>query len=377
MIKVLVIGGTGTMGAPLVDRLVSAGNQVDVLVRHYHTDKENVHYIAGDGYDDAFMRSSVLTNHYDAIVDFLWYNEDSLRARVKDLLDATNHYICLSSAAVYADSNDLQTEEYPRFIDILPRNEVIGNHQYHLEKARVEDVLKEQAQSNWTIIRPHVTFNDGHLPLSIWGDRTWLFRTLNGHAFTLPKNLMHKRTNFTYGGDVAKMIVMLLEGSEKAFGETFNVVSDRIIDSAELLSIYSSILAKLGYPVKVVYEPDMRRWCANFPESTDRIEYDRALNRTFSNAKFKRVIGDVTYELLEDSLETCLLGYIENWKKGKIPNLLVDRLLYEDKMTHESTKISEFITAKDRKNFLCEKYGIVNLIYHTLYPLYAKVIKRR
>lgn len=364
------------MGAPLVEQLASLGHQVVVLVRHSHADRENIHYISGNGYDDEYMRTSILTTHYDAIVDFLWYNEATIKSRVADLFTACDQYVCLSSAAVYADSDNVQTEEYPRFIDVLPKSLVDGNHQYHLEKARVEDVMRKQERKNWTIIRPHVTFNNGHLPLLIWGDDTWLFRTLNGHAFTLPKNLMHKRTNYTCGTDVAKMIVRLL-GNEKALGETFNVVSDRIVDSTELLSMYSSILDKFGYPIKVVYEPNMERWCTAFPKSVDRIEYDRALNRTISNEKFKSLIGEVEYEPLEVSLERCVKDYIENWKHGIVPSLLVDRLIYNDRVTHDRTRIGEILSSKTKKEFLIKKYHFIDVLYHHLYPFYSKIKKKK
>ena len=109
MSKILIIGGTGNMGRPLVKSLAEGGHNVSVVCRR-KVGEEDIRRLAsngggyyfGDAKDRKFM-ASVLTQHYDAIVDFCIYSSDEFRERMGTFLDMTDQYVCLSSAAVYAD----------------------------------------------------------------------------------------------------------------------------------------------------------------------------------------------------------------------------------------------------------------------------------
>ena len=45
---ILVTGGTGTLGRPVVAGLLSAGSEVRVLSRHSHPDREGIEFVTGD-----------------------------------------------------------------------------------------------------------------------------------------------------------------------------------------------------------------------------------------------------------------------------------------------------------------------------------------
>ena len=97
MKRVLLMGGTGAMGVYLAPMLVDMGYRVDVLsLDKAVSDSPSLRYIQGNGMDMDFMRE-LLKNNYDGIVDFLIYKTEAFRERYQMLLEATKHYIFLSS----------------------------------------------------------------------------------------------------------------------------------------------------------------------------------------------------------------------------------------------------------------------------------------
>lgn len=107
--NILVIGGTGNMGRPLVKSLVESGHCVSVVCRKMvgeedarRLENSGGRYFYGNAKDKEFM-AGVLDCHFDAIVDFCIYSSAEFKERMNVFLDHTDQYVCLSTAAVYAD----------------------------------------------------------------------------------------------------------------------------------------------------------------------------------------------------------------------------------------------------------------------------------
>lgn len=49
--KVLIFGGTGAMGTPLVEFLANSGNNVFITSRKARQSSGNIHYITGNAHD--------------------------------------------------------------------------------------------------------------------------------------------------------------------------------------------------------------------------------------------------------------------------------------------------------------------------------------
>ena len=56
MNKILILGGTGAMGAHLVSILENTENQVYVSTRKQRTNRNNITYVQGNAHDDGFIR---------------------------------------------------------------------------------------------------------------------------------------------------------------------------------------------------------------------------------------------------------------------------------------------------------------------------------
>lgn len=310
MKKILVLGGTGAMGVPLVNELsMDKNNLVYVTSRSSKTGNENVKFLCGNAKEDEFLES-LLNQEYDAIIDFLVYSTKEFEDRVEKILDHTKQYFFFSSARCYADSQTPITENSSRLIDVCKDIEYLKTDEYGLAKGKEENILKGSRRNNWTIIRPYITYNDYRIQLGVFEKENWLRRALCGKTIVFPKDIADRRTSLTYGPDVARNVVKLI-GNEKAYGEAFHITTSESHKWSEILYFYCDILEKkTGKRPKVIYVNDSQGlqnvW------NPWQIRYDRLYDRVFDNSKIEDAIGDVSYRPTFEGLEECLCRFLDN-----------------------------------------------------------------
>lgn len=163
---ILVLGGTGAMGKPLVKAL-SKENMVYVTSRSSHKSIGNIKYLQGNARNKDFLNEALSIHYWDAIVDFMVYPEDEFKENLSNFLDNTKQYIYISSARVYAESSNLITEDTPRLLDVSKDKEFLKTNEYALAKAREEDLLRKSGRTNYTIVRPSITYNTDRLQLGV------------------------------------------------------------------------------------------------------------------------------------------------------------------------------------------------------------------
>lgn len=343
--KYLVIG-TGTIGGPLIDLLASRGDDVYVVCRHKRNlDMINVHFVYGNIKDKEFL-TSILNCKYDGIIDTAWYSSKEFESTFIQKLKSCSHYIVLSSAGVYADNLNPIPEESPRFFDKIPPTPSTY-YEYHYEKARIENALNSSNYNNWTIIRPHITYSENHLPYGEWSEEEWLKRVLMGKPVVVPIDMLPHKTNYTSGRDVAKMIVALLN-REIVKRETYNVTSDDILTWGEVLSLFSDILHKFGLQVKTKYIPNTSILLKAFPFMKYRYICDRLLDRSFDINKIKNIINpSPSFTNTKDELERCIDSWISIHKNDLIKHSGRSYGV-QDRICHTWTKLNCFKSSKQK-----------------------------
>ncbi len=357
--KILVLGGTGAMGIDLVKILAERGDNVTVTSRSERKSEfDNVKYVKGDAHDTAFLKS-VLVEKYDAIVDFMVYNTKEFKARRDLLLGSTNQYVFLSSSRVYADSETPINEDSPRLLDATTDSEYLKTDEYALTKARQENMLRRSGKTNWTIIRPYITYSDQRLQLGVYEKELWLYRALHDKTVVFPKAIAEKYTTMTLGADVAMGISKLI-GNEKAMGEAFHITTDKAIKWEDVLSIYKRVFNEVtGKKLKIKYADDPKPIYEAMGNKYQVI-YDRLFYRRFDNTKFLQAVGEFKFISPETGLEKCLREFLE---KPVFRTTATFALM--DKFTGERTRLSEISGMKKKCKYLAVRY-LPNSVIHCI-----------
>lgn len=289
--KVLVLGGTGAMGVYLVPELLKMGYRVHVAaldgLESLPPDNPQLSCTKCNAKDEGAL-CELLKENYDAIVDFMLYGTEEFRARYQLFLENTDHYIFLSSYRVYAGNQIPITEESPRLLDVSEDLEFLASEDYALYKAREEDILNQSTFSNWTAVRPAITYSKRRFQLTTLEAALVVRRAFQGKTLILPKEAMPVQGTMTWAGDVAKMIARLVL-NKQAYRECFTVSTAEHHTWEEIAGYYESLIG-LKYItvdtdtfIDVIAEGSKyARW---------QLQYDRMFDRVIDNRKILSVTG--------------------------------------------------------------------------------------
>lgn len=348
--NILVLGGTGAMGSYLVELLSQQGHRITVTSRSRSDETTRVRYVKGDAHDPRFLDPILASQQWSAIVDFMVYSTDAFKERAKGLLTATSQYVFLSSSRVYAESNVPLTEELPRLLDVSSDLTYLSGDEYALSKARQENILFKSTHSNWTVIRPYITFSDERLQLGVMEKEDWLFRALNNRTIVFSRDIFGRLTTLTYGEDVARGIVSII-GQSAALGEAFHITSPLSVRWSDVLETYLSTLQAHRTLTPKIVLADLPLFMKTHPAKYQTI-YDRLYDRTFNCKKINRFIDTDQFKDPLTSLKSCLEAFLEK-PCFKPINARYEAL--KDHYTHEQTPLSEFSGLKPKLRYLATK----------------------
>lgn len=357
--NVLVIGGTGNMGRPLVKSLTEGGHNVFVVCRKKVGDddvklvaRNGGGYFYGDAKDKEFM-CGVLNRHYEAIVDFCIYSSGEFRDRIDTLLGNTDQYVCLSSAAVYADVATPKNELSPRYMEVDPPKEGTAKWGWYCyEKARIEDMLVASGRRNWTIVRPGVTMNANHVGWGLWWNDDWLGRIIRGRRVVVEKDILDFKFSLSSGAEVASLIGAVV-GNNNAFGEVFNVCSNEVWTWRELLDAYKSILSHYGRQLKISYVNSQDVVKAN-PVAEYVYKRARLLDRVFDSAKVRSLIhGRQSSVGMKELLGKWTEAYVKNYKPGPVSLM---NTVFMDRLAGDCSPRHDFCSSRQYLKYLVMRY---------------------
>lgn len=353
MKKILVFGGTGAMGVYLVDILSKTGlYEIDVTSR---SNRESTHpylkYIKGNARDNDFM-NSLLSEHYDVIIDFMNYNLDEFADRCNYLLSSCGQYMWFSSSRVYADSETPITENSPRLLEVSLDKDFLATNRYALRKARQEDLITKSGFNNYTIIRPYITYSNERLQLGIYEKEQWLYRILKGRDLVINKNIIDKQTTLTYGYDVSLAISKLV-GNQDAFGKVIQIASSENMTWREILKLYLDILKEKKNLTPRIYLSDQMQSIDELYEGGYNTIYDRVYNRHFDSTFIEILTnskGNVFNKDMRVGLSECLSDFLDNNREF----LKIDWQFeaYQDILTGGMASPDEFNSEEDYNSYL-------------------------
>lgn len=284
--KALVLGGTGAMGVYLVPELAALGYEVTVVslddspFSHPH-----ISHIKGNAKDADFL-TALLTQRFDAIVDFMIYSTEEFRQRYDLLLQNTGHYIFLSTYRVYSEEFPIK-ENTPRLLDVSEDRDFLATEDYALYKARQEDVLQNSRYDNWTIIRPSITYSKYRYQLVTLEAPVVVARALKGLPVVLPREALSVQATMSWAGDVGKLISRLLF-NPLAYRECFTPATAEHHTWGEIAEYYRQII---GLNYVAVDTEDYLRILGGSQGARYQLAYDRLFHRQVDNSKVLRVTG--------------------------------------------------------------------------------------
>lgn len=316
--KILILGGTGAIGTPLIAILRQNQDiQICVTSRSEHSSEENVQYLKADVLNQSELENILMRNHWDAVIDFMIYSESVFRQRIGLLLKSTDQYFFLSSATEYSDLDEIITEKTPRLLDVTTDKELLAVKPYPINKALCENILRQTGLTNWTIVRPYITFNSNRLQLGCYEKELWLWRCLNGGEVLFSKDIAQQYTTFTFAKDVAFAISKLI-GNDKAFGEDFTITTNQSLKWNEILDIYKMVLLReRNIKMRVKWTDESLN--LRFRQGQWHAKYDRLYNRRFNNAKLMGILPDLKFTEVKKGLEHCLTEFLKTENFRSIP----------------------------------------------------------
>ncbi|HEY0375204.1 MAG TPA: NAD-dependent epimerase/dehydratase family protein [Amnibacterium sp.] len=246
-LRVLYIGGTGTISASCVRTSVAAGMRVDVLNRGRNraerTLPDGVGAISADVSDPAALEQALDGRTYDAVVNFLSYDADDALRMVGLFGERAKQYVHISSGSIYA--KPVQQVPITESTPVAPNAAL----EYAQAKLRAEEALLAAHRATGfpvTIVRPSHTYDDANPPLP--GGWTVVDRMLAGKEIPVHGDGTSLWT-LTHAEDFAQGLVGLL-GNPRTIGEVFNITGSDVYTWDQ---IYTIVADAFGTEAKLVH----------------------------------------------------------------------------------------------------------------------------
>lgn len=305
--KVLLIGGTGTISSAITRRLAAGGHELYLLNRGSRqiVKGDNVHQITVDCEDEAAVAEKVKDLDFDAVADFIAFVPEQVERDYRLFHGKTRQYMVLSSASAYQ-----KPLSHYRITEGTPLSNPYW--EYSRNKIAIEDALmKHYREDNFpvTIVRPSHTYDERSIPLGVHGTMgSWQVakRMLEGRQVIIHGDGTSLWT-MTHNSDFAKGFIGLM-GNLHAIGESVQITSDETLTWNQ---IYQAIADALCVEFKPYYVPsDFLAKCSNY-DLTGGLIGDKANSVVFDNSKLKRLVPDFVAtksfaEGIRETVEYCM-----------------------------------------------------------------------
>lgn len=288
--KVLLIGGTGTISSAITRQLAAQGEEVYLLNRGSRRDEipANVTLLTGDINDEAAAASLLGDLQFDAVCEFIGFVPAQLERDYRLFGTRTKQFIYISSASAYHKP----VREYR-----ITEGTALANPywEYSRNKIACEEYLMElyhKHQFPVTIIRPSHTYCERSVPVGAHGaNGAWqiIKRMLDGKPVIIHGDGTSLWT-ITYNEDFAKAFIGLI-GNPHAIGEAFQITSD---ESVTWTQIYQMIASCLGVELKPYYVASEFLAATSDYDYTGGLIGDKANTVVFDNTKLKRAVPGFT-----------------------------------------------------------------------------------
>ena len=292
--KVLLIGGTGTISMAITKLLLSGDNEVYLLNRGSRNSglEGNIKFITADINNEEETTEKIKDMEFDCVAEFIGFVPSQVERDFRLFNGKTKQYIYISSASAYQKppQSYLITEETP-----------LENPywEYSRNKKASEEYLFERYRKDGfpvTIVRPGHTYDERSVPLGVHG---------NGGSWQVIRRIMEGKPviihgdgsslwTITHNSDFAKGFVGLI-GKKEAIGQAYHITSD---ESVSWNSIYKAIADALGVELNAYYvSSQMLAAMGKEYDFTGSLIGDKSNSVIFDNSKLRSLVPDFKAEI--------------------------------------------------------------------------------
>jgi nucleoside-diphosphate-sugar epimerase len=324
--KVLFIGGTGTISTAISALAVTEGFDLYLLNRMNHTDlvPQNAKLIVADMSDEAGVKKALKNMIFDVVVDFIAFTAEHAERDYRLFRGKTGQYIFISSASAYQKplSSPFITESTPLSNPLW---------KYSRDKIACEEFLMEKYRAEAfpiTVIRPSHTYGDAAVPVAAHGKKgpfSVIERIRTGKKVIVPGDGSSLWT-VTHNSDFAKAFVGIM-GNPHAVGETYHITSD---ESLTWNQIYEIIGSALGVKPKIVHIPS-DVLASLWAEFDGGLRGDKSNSVVFDNTKIKKAVPGFAATTRFDQGVRRSIAYIYSHKECQVEDPEFDA--WSDKVT--------------------------------------------
>lgn len=247
--KILMIGGTGTISSAITRQLAESGHDLWLLNRGNRRNEvpSGVTQVIADIDDTAEVLRQIGDEQFDTVCEFIGFVPEQVQRDIRLFTGRTRQYVYISSASAY---------NKPAANHVITEGTTLANPhwEYSRNKIACEELLMKAYRDDAfpvTIVRPSHTYCERSVPVSVHGPKgSWqvLKRMLDGKPVIIQGDGSSLWT-LTWNEDFARGFIGLL-GNPKTIGEAFQIMSDEQLSWTQ---VYQCVANALGVELKPYY----------------------------------------------------------------------------------------------------------------------------
>ena len=312
--KILLIGGTGTISTAISQRLADFNHELYLLNRGNlnETLPSHIQFIKADINNEKEAEEKLSGMEFDAVCDFIGFGKPQLERDYRLFNGKTRQFVYISSASAY--------NKPPRDYVINEGTSLANPYwEYSRNKIECEEYLMKMYREKGfpvTIVRPSHTYCEKSVPLGVHGKNgSWqvIKRMLEGKPVIIHGDGTSLWT-MTDSRDFAKGFIGLL-GNPHTIGEAFQITSDETLTWNQ---IYKTIADCLKVKFKPYYVSSAFLAAVSDYDFEGSLTGDKSNSVVFDNTKLKKAVPDFAPSIRFEEGVGRTLEYVLSHKECQV-----------------------------------------------------------
>lgn len=309
--RILIIGGTGTISSAITKQLTESGHELWLLNRGNRKNEvpTNVKQLIVDINDEEKVLQLIGNTQFDAVCEFIGFVPSQVERDIKLFAGRTKQYVYISSASAY---------NKPIRNHIITEGTTLANPHWEYSRNKIaceELLMREYREHDFpvTIVRPSHTYCERNVPLSVHGIKgSWqvIKRMYEGKQVIIQGDGSSLWT-LTWNEDFARGFIGLL-GNPKAIGEAFQIMSDESLTWNQIYQLVADALGVELHPYYVASE-FLAAVAPKEYEVEGNLLGDKSATVVFDCTKLKRAVpGFCATTRFDEGIRRCIAYILEH-----------------------------------------------------------------